>query len=177
MQQILNAIKTKYGVSDQVSSQVLSALTEIEKHRQIAAGGQVAGMPSLNQGAQVPNINSIVGGLLNNGNPSQSGGLLDIIKSLIALVMSVLGGNQTQGGNNANNANNVMSILNDLTGGATHPGQAPDLTNILGNLLGNSTTSSTAGSDNQLANLEGMVNTLLAGQTQLRGGQSSQMPK
>jgi hypothetical protein len=165
MQQLRDAIQTKYGVSSTTSGQVVQALTEIEKHRQTATG-VLPGRPGYEQQAQVPNIENIIGGLIGSGSPAQGGGMLSLIINIIKRLMGMGRGGQPQGGHN------VTSILSDLTGGATHPGQAPDLANILVSLLG--------GSGGQAADIEGLLTSLLGGQAPSRSGQTppaSQKPK
>ncbi len=163
-QQVIDAIKQKYGVSDQTAQQVVNALVQVEQHRQASTQG----MRSI---GQTPDIMSIVGGLLGGQGQNSAGGeLMGLVGGLLGgqqqgnqgnelagLLGGLLGGGQPQGGHN------MVSILGDLLGGATHPSQAPDLTSIVGGLLGGGQ----GGNE-----LNGLVNGLLGG----GGGQSAFNP-
>lgn len=157
--QLRNAIQSRYGVSKKTSNQVIKGLAEIEKHRQGTAVG-LPGRPgpSTQQSEQVPSIDTIIGGLFGSGASAQGGGILGLIITIIKRLFG-LGG--SQGGQD------VTNILNDLTSGATHPNQAPDLASILLGLLGSSMT----GSGGQTAGVEDLVTSLLGGQ------RTSQKPK
>jgi len=164
--QLRDSIKTKYGVSSRTSNQVITALTEIEKHRQ----GKATGLPgrpgseqnqsqsqSQSQSDQIPIIDTIIGGLDGSGSSSQrGGGLLGLIINFILSLFTRRGGSQAQG------SNNVMNILTDLTGGATNPSQAPDLASILLGLLGGG---STAGSSGQAPDVEDLITSLMSGRS------------
>jgi hypothetical protein len=179
VKELRNAIQTKYGVSKKTSGQVIKVLTEIERQRQVAIGlpgrpgpgqsnqqvqqvQQVQHAQQAQQAQEVPNIESLIGGVLGGGS-SQRGGLLGLILTIL-LKLFGMGGSSSQ----SQSGNNVTSILNDLMGGAIHPGQAPDLSSVLGGLLGGST-----GSGGQASDIESMVTTLLGGgQRSSRGGRS-----
>lgn len=171
MQPLREAIKKKYGVSDQESDQVIKALAEIERVRQDAAGPQVQGFRARQPGdktnaKEVPDIGTIIGQTTNTRS-RQTGsaggvagmGFVSIIISIFMTILKVfLGSRQaqgtqgTQGGSGA-----VTSILTDLLGGATNPTQAPDLGSIIGGLLQNS--GGTSGG--QTPDIQDMVQVLL----------------
>lgn len=143
MQALHDAIKSKYGVSDAVSSQVVAALAEVERHRQDSTGGQAQGFRARKPGEtstpqSIPDIATIIGsqggGSSRSTSVSASGsGLIGIILSILQALFSLFMSNQRN-----QNSGAVTNILNDLLGGATHPSQAPDLNSVLGNLLGGS---------------------------------------
>jgi hypothetical protein len=149
--QLRDIIQNKYGVSSKTSGQVIQALTEIEKHRQ-----GLPGRSGTTQDGQAPNIENIVGGLFGSGS-AQKGGMLGLIITIIMKLFGMGKSGQPQSGNN------VSSILSELMGGATHPGQAPDLASILVGLMG-------TGSGGQASDIEGMVTSLLSGQASSQGG-------
>lgn len=162
--QLRDAIKSKYGVSNKTSGQVIRALTEIEKHRQGISVG-LPGRPGPEQDEQVPDIESIVGGLAGSSYSAQSGGILGLIINVIKRLLGLGASGQSQGGQD------VTNILSDLMSGATHPNQAPDLASILLGLLGSNGL--TTGSGGQAPDIEELVMSLLGGQTSSRGGQTS----
>lgn len=166
--QLRDAIKSKYGVSGRTSNQVIRALTEIEKHRQGKAVG-LPGRPGTQQDEQVPNIESIVGGLSGSGYAAQGGGILGLIITLITRLLGLGRSGPSQGGQD------VTNILGDLMGGATNPNQAPDLASILLGLLGGG--ASTTGSGNQAPDIDDLVMSLLSGQASSRGRWTSRKSK
>ncbi len=164
--QLRDAIKDRYGVSNRTSNQVINALTEIEKHRQ----GKVVGLPGRpgtqqEEQQQMPDIETIVGGVSGSGYSAQGGGILGLIMSLVLKLLGLGRSGQSQGGQD------IMNILGDLMGGATNPDQAPDLASILGGLLGSG--GSTTGSSSQAPDIEDLVMGLLSGQVSSRGGRTS----
>ncbi len=177
MQALHDAIQSKYGVSSEVSNQVVAALAEIERHRQ-ASGGQAQGFrartPSdgapTGGSASIPDINTIIRnttGSAPSGNRNvsvQGSGLIGIIISVVMSLISMFLG--SRGAGQSQNSSAVTNILGDLLGGATHPSQAPDLTNILGGLLGG------AGTGGQSANIQDMMQSMLGGQSAPQSGQS-----
>jgi hypothetical protein len=172
MQPLRDAIKQKYGVSDEVSNQVIKALAEVERNRQIASGSQVQGFRARQPGdprgtKEVPDIGTIIGqstGTMNRRSTTGSAGSSGLIGMIISIVMSLLGmflGNRQSQGSGSSGA--VTSILSDILGGAQHPSQAPDLGSILGGLLGGSgSMGSTSG---QGVDINDIMNSMLNDQS------------
>lgn len=165
--QLRDAIKSKYGVSNRTSNQVIRALAEVEKHRQGKAAG-IPRRPDSQQEEQVPNIESIVSGLSAGGFSAQGGGILGLIISLITKLLGFGRSGQSQGGQD------VTHILSDLMSGATQPDQAPDLASVLSGLLGGG---STTGSSGQAPEIEELVTSLLSGQVSPVGKRPPQRRK
>ena len=175
--QLRDAIKSKYGVSNRTSNQVITALAEVEKHRQRASVSipsrprpgvqqsepvqlfqqQAQQSQHAQQGEQMPSIETIVGGLTGGG------GLLGLILGLIKKFLGGGASSQSQGNQN------VSNILTDLMSGATNPNEAPDLANVLTGLLGGSGAQSGSGGQ---PDIEGLITSLLSGQTSPRGARS-----
>ncbi len=190
-EQLVNAIKQKYGVSDEVGQQVVNALVEVEKHR------QTSGM----RGAQTPDIMSIVGGLLGGGQQQggQGGGdLMGMVNSLLGgqqpqgnqqsgqgggdlmgMVNSLLGGQQPQGNQGGQGGGDLMGMVSSLLGGG-QPQGGHNMVSILGDLLGGASHPSQAPDlmnivggllGGQGGDVSGMVNNLLGGGQQQGSGQ------
>jgi len=183
MQPLRDAIKKKYGVSDEVSNQVIKALTEVEKHRQDAAGDQVHGFRARQPGEQsagrtqqVPDIGTIIGQATNSPSrqtsvSAQGSGLIGIIISVVMMIIQMVMGrkDQSQG---SSTSSPVTSILTDLLGGATQPGQAPDLASILGGLLESGTSGPATQSGNQSFDIQEIMEGMLGNQASSSTGRT-----
>ena len=175
MQPLRDAIKKKYGVSDEVSDQVITALAEVERHRQDAAGSEVQGFRARQPGEQsagrtqqAPDIGTIIGRSTNapsrqTSGSGQSSGMIGIIISVVMMIIQmVMGRNRQSQGSSTSGP--VTNILGDLLGGATQPGQAPDLASILGGLLEGGTSGSSTQSGNQAIDIQEIMEGMLGNQ-------------
>lgn len=187
MQPLRDAIKKKYGVSDDDADQVISALTEVEKYRQDSTGAQVHGFRARQPGErsapqQAPDIGTIIGQTTGTrSRQGSSGGIAGmgfvgmIISIFMTILRVILGSRSRQGQGTQGGSGAVTSVLTDLLGGATTPSQAPDLASILGGLLGGNSGTMTGGTaGNQTMDVNDMVQILLnqsgsSGMTRPRG--------
>jgi hypothetical protein len=138
MEQIVRAISDKYGVSNDVSQQVLDALVALEKRRQAAAPSTgIGGMRGM--GAERGLGSSLLGVLAEvvSGGGNKPG--LDA-GDVMGVVGNLLGGGQQESNRPGVDAGDLMGLLGGLLGsGGQQPSQGSspgDMFSMLGGLLG-----------------------------------------
>lgn len=188
--QLQDAIGRKYGVSNKTSSQVITALTEIERQRQ-RTKVSLPGRPGTQQNqpassavqmpndAEVVDVQSIIGRLYGSSTPAQGSGASGASApaqgsapvgrpsaaqggGLLSLIINIIRSLLGMGRQSQGSAD-IMNIVGDLLGGATNTSQAPDMASILSGLLGGG--GSASGSGSQGIDVEDLVAGLLGGQT------------
>lgn len=192
-EQLVNAIKNKYSVSEEVGQQVVNVLAAAEQKRQ--AGSAPSGMRAVSHGSTPANtgdmrgaLTDVLGGLLGgqqSGQPQGGGDLLGMVGNLLGgaqasqgqggqqsgdllgMVENLIGGHAPQASNQGQQGGgDLLGMVGGLLGGqGGQPQGGHNVVSILADLLGNSTHGSSQGPD-----LNSMLNGLLGGQ---QGGQGS----
>jgi hypothetical protein len=137
MEQLVQAIQSKYNLSSDEATKVVQTLVQVEQKRQAetGAGSSPAGMRGIGASRGMgSDIMGLLGGLMNeSGQQSNQGGIGGDL-------MGMLGGMMGGSGNQQQSGGGLGGLVGDLLGGGGNQqqGAGGELIGILGGLLGGS---------------------------------------